>query len=122
MASVEPYWVQAARRKRVWADTHDTHKMGWVNPGDQMRVVEEYNTWLRFDEHNAIGINPFVEGYKEWWIRSDAVEKIEVDQVVPPPDPNPDVVPPYVDRDAELGAAFRTVGDFLAGLFRGWGS
>lgn len=116
MVRVDSYWVTATARGRVWADTHETHKMGWVQVGSratQMRVVEEYRKWLRFDQFiDGPEIKPHVEGYREWWILADAVEK----GTSPPPPPPP----PPVDTssDAELGAAFRTIATFLAELFR----
>lgn len=115
MTTVTPYWAEALERGRVRSNAGtETHKMGYLNLGDRVRVVEVYGlTWARFDAvEGATEVTSFDEDYNEWWtqVTLKAVGTRDPDQ----PD-LPESIPTR-PGDAELGAALRILWNF----FRGW--
>ncbi len=103
------------RRERVWAQAAEGHKMGWLDEGVELNVIDEYQGFSQFDR--AVGLNPelkpWTEGYKQYWITSDALSSSR-----PEPDEEPDEEPtdepwpPPEDinvADAQLGHAVRLI-------------
>ena len=104
-------WMQVVKRDRAWADTHMTHKMGWLDVHNTVLTGEVYQGWTRFHDYTGTpGPLPFKGPYKEWWVRSSNLGPLGP---IPTPDPVP--TPGPSPNDAELGAAFQTIRRWLEG-------
>ena len=117
-------WVKVHSDLRVWSSAKEVHKMGWLRSGDRVHLTEGYRTWFRFDDvTGGMDVNPLDTLYTEYWVKGD---ELEVAAISPTPDPVPEPVPDPVpdpdvqSEDAELGAAFRVVFDFIFRHFHGW--
>ena len=117
-------WVKIYSDLRVWSSAKEVHKMGWLRSGDRVHLTEGYRAWFRFDDvTGGVDVNPLDTNYTEYWVKGDELE-VAAFSPTPDPVPEPDTNPvPDLDtqsEDAELGAAFRVVFDFIFGHFRGW--
>jgi len=95
---------------RVWADRHKVHKMGWLREGDVIDILNEYHGWYRFIPHS--GCADLVEPdavYAEYFVKA-------ADMVAAPEEQEPGEDPlPTEISDAQLGAAFRILVNFIFG-------
>ena len=121
-------WVKIYSDLRVWSSAKEVHKMGWLRSGDRVHLTEQYKTWFRFDDvAGGMDVNPLDTLYTEYWVKGDELEVAAISPTpdpVPEPDtnpiPEPEPEPDVQSEDAELGAAFRVVFDFIFRHFHGW--
>ncbi len=112
-------WFNVNKDIRVWAGHSDAHKQGWIYAPAAIRAIEEYKGSYRFEEWK-VDLDGSIDfeadpGYPEFWVRADEVSTLpynsEPDPVpVPGPTPTPGEV-----SDADLGAAFRLIVNFVLG-------
>ncbi len=124
MAEIEPRQLRVIVDVRAWANVR-TQKMGWLRPGDVVEIFELYKGYVQFRPveggEDLILLN---SDYTQYWIEPNMEDRFENVDVVPVPDPDPlpepdpdPILPPIPvpsnPGDAELGAAFRLIVDFI---------
>jgi hypothetical protein len=120
MTAVDPYWAEVKTRERVYANAGtDEQKMGYVNPGNVIHVIEHYGqSWKRFDNYQpgtgADEVKPWDANYKEWWTQAE-VSIVDEPDPGPGPDPEPEPEPPPGGAISfgEAGQALDTLVRFL---------
>ena len=119
-------WFVVVKRERVFSNARTTsQKMGWLNPGDLIRLDEDeptnpYKGWYRFDRveygsPSELQAFDFERGYDEWWIWGGAVDEFQGSENDPAefsPDSGGEI------SDAQVGAAVRLLVRWVRSL---WG-
>ena len=104
-------WIAITINARVWSDTKEVHKMGWVGVESRLHVVEEYSGYYRFTEvTGSYTLNPITESYPEYWVNIREAGAIEINVPIPPTTPPSPVQGP---SDIQLGAALRLLVNFI---------
>ena len=114
-------WFNVNKDIRVWAGHSDAQKQGWIYAPAAIRAIEEYKGSYRFEARKVdrdgsvnIGEEP---GHPEFWVRVDDVSTL-------PYGPEPTLLPiatpiplptPSEVSDADLGATFRLIVNFVRG-------
>lgn len=117
MTAVDPYWADVLTRDRVYANAGTgEQKMGYVNPGNRVHVIEVYGqTWARFDDYDpgegADELKPWDALYKEWWTQAK-VKAITGPDPGPGPGPEPGPEPEEISFE-KAGRALDTLVGFL---------
>ena len=124
MGKIEPKWYNVNEDARVWAGHSNSHKQGWIYAPAAILAIEEYKRAVRFVEFKVEGKGraDFAASpdYQELWVRlmDLSLEPYEGPNGEPDETPDPDTNPDTVS-DAELGAAFRTLVNFVLNRVRG---
>ena len=110
------YWADVLTRGRVYSNAKaSSQKMGWVNPGDRVHVIELFGqSWARFDkamigDGNELELEPRDDNYKEWW--TEATVKAIADPAPEPPPGSTNPVPPPGPDPGKI--SFREFGEAI---------
>jgi hypothetical protein len=99
------YRSYISERTRVWSSHADIHKMGWLDKGVLIHVVDHYGDRAQFDEVVSGFHTELIErtgAYPSWWVDLDKLSASNpLDEPAPPPEPG--VAP----SDAEIGRVVR---------------
>ncbi len=119
-------WFNVNEDARVWSGHSDNHqKMGWMLPGSAIRAINEYQGSYQFDEYKGPnGLFDRTVAYPQYWIRKGDVTLYPFEDK-DGDDDNGDTEtwPPPQDinvADAQLGAAFKVIGQWIMELLRSY--